>query len=135
MTGILFADDVPMDFMLTDDMLTKYADMPTSLEGVGHAPTPMLEEGVYPEHLCMLSVVLLKPVCFCLFLQTPKCLEYHPCNNNNNKNPVVGALSFTRLQLSGTSSPFLSAILPVDSFKSSLKTFPFSKIFSPVSLP
>ena len=37
--------------------------------------------------------------------------------------------------LSGTNSLFLSAILPVSSFKSSLKTFLFLKAFSSVSLP
>ena len=42
-------------------------------------------------------------------LQTPECSEYHP----SEQNPVVSALSLTRLQLSGTNSLFLSAILPL----------------------
>ena len=40
-------------------------------------------------------------------LQTPECSEYHP----SEQNPVVRALSLTRLQLSGTNSLFLSAII------------------------
>ena len=42
-------------------------------------------------------------------LQTPECSEYHP----SEQSPVVSALSLTRLQLSGTNSLFLSAILPL----------------------
>ena len=42
-------------------------------------------------------------------LQTPECSEYHL----SEQSPVVSALSHTRLQLSGTSSLFLSAILPL----------------------
>ena len=64
-------------------------------------------------------------------LQTSECSEYHP----SEQSPVVSALSLTRLYLSGTNSLFLSAILPVSSFKSSLKTFLFLKTFSSVSLP
>ena len=40
--------------------------------------------------------------------QTPECSEYHP----SEQSPVVSALSLTRLQLSGTNSLFLFAILP-----------------------
>ena len=43
------------------------------------------------------------------FLQTPECSEYHP----SEQSPVVGALSLTRLRLSGTNSLFLSTILPL----------------------
>ena len=43
--------------------------------------------------------------------------------------------SHTRLQLFETSSRFLSVILPVSSFGSSLKTFLFSKPFSSAPLP
>ena len=42
-------------------------------------------------------------------LQTPKCSEYHP----SKQSPVVSILFLTRLQLSATSSPFLSVILPL----------------------
>ena len=51
------------------------------------------------------------------------------------QSPEVSALSLTRLPLSGTSSLFLSVVLPLSSFKSSLKTFLFLKIFSSVPLP
>ena len=44
-----------------------------------------------------------------LCLQTPKCSEYYP----SEQSPVDSALSLTRLQLSGTNSLFLSAILPL----------------------
>ena len=43
--------------------------------------------------------------------------------------------SLTRLRRSGTSSLFLSFILPVSSFNSSLKTFLFSKTVSSVPVP
>ena len=44
-----------------------------------------------------------------VLLQTPQYSEYHP----SEQCPVVSALSLTRLQLSGTNSLFLSAILPL----------------------
>ena len=40
-------------------------------------------------------------------LQTPECSDYH----HSEQSPVVSSLSLTRLQLSGTNSLFLSAIL------------------------
>ena len=42
-------------------------------------------------------------------LQTPECSEYHL----SEQSPVVSALSLTRLQLPGTNSLFLYAILPL----------------------
>ena len=43
-------------------------------------------------------------------LHTPgECSEYH----SSEQSPVVSTLSLTRLQLSGTNSLFLSAILPL----------------------
>ena len=42
-------------------------------------------------------------------LQKPECSECHP----SEQSPVVSAPSLTRLQLSGTNSLFLSAILPL----------------------
>ena len=53
----------------------------------------------------------------CALLQIAKRSQYHP----SKQGPLASALSLTRLQLSGTNSLFLS-ILPVSSFKSSLKT-------------
>ena len=50
-------------------------------------------------------------------LQKPECSEYHPSDQISN---LVSALSLTRLQLSGTNSLFLSAILPL----SALLNFP-----------
>ena len=66
-------------------------------------------------------------------LQTPECSECHP----SEQSPVVSTLSFTRLQLSGTSSLSVSVrhSTSVSSFKSSLKTFLILKTFSSVSLP
>ena len=42
-------------------------------------------------------------------LQAPECSEYHPSEQSH----VVSALSLTKLQLSGTNSLFLSAVLPL----------------------
>ena len=58
----------------------------------------------------MILIVITKHFFFTLLpgssalLQTPECSEYHPCEQS----PVVSDLSLTRLQLSGTNSPFLS---------------------------
>ena len=67
-------------------------------------------------------------------LQRPECSQHHP----SEQSPVVSAFSLTRLHLSGADSLFLSIILvstSVGSFKSSLKTFLFSRTFSSVSFP
>ena len=56
-------------------------------------------------------------------LQTPECSEYHPSAPGS----VVCSLSFTRLQLPGTSSLSVRHAVSDSSFKSSLKTFLFSK--------
>ena len=59
-----------------------------------------------------------------------------PANCPSTQSPVVSILSLTRLQLSGTNSLFLLIMLPLSVlFKSSLKTFLFSKTFSSVPLP
>ena len=59
-------------------------------------------------------------------LQTAEYSEYHP----STVSPVVSTLSLTRLQLPGTSSPFLSAILPLTALSNLLwKPFAFQKHF------
>ena len=54
-------------------------------------------------------------------LQTPRCSEYHPSKQSH----VVSTLSLNRLQLSGTNSLFLSAILPL----SALLNLPWKPLF------
>ena len=59
-------------------------------------------------------------------LQTPECSEYHPSEQSHG----VSALSLTRLQLSGTNSLFLSAILLLSALLNlSWKPFSFKKPF------
>ena len=59
-------------------------------------------------------------------LQKLECSEYHP----SEQSPVVSALSLTRLQLSGTNSLFLSAVLPLSALLNlPWKPFSFWKPF------
>ena len=72
-------------------------------------------------------------LCSPVLLQTPECSEYHPFAQSQ----VVSALSLTELQQLGINSPLppVTHAFSVSSFKSSLKTFLFSKTFSSVHLP
>ena len=83
---------------------------------------------------CLKKRGLTLKICTCfvlLYYISVVLTEYHP----SKQSPAISALCLTRLQLSGTNSLFLSHSTSVSSFKSSLKTFLFSKTFSSVPLP
>ena len=129
---------------MLQDSFSEQPDLPTSLLCFILFTGYLLSRGPNTNYLCfaLRSFLIRLPSTFQNFtftlppgssalLQTPECSGYH----RSEQSPVVSALFLTRLQLSGTNSLFLSAILPVSSFKSSLKTFLFLKTFSSVSLP
>ena len=129
---------------MLQDSFSEQPDLPTSLICFILFTGYLLSRGPNKNYLCfaLRSFLIRLPSTFQNFtftlppgssalLQTPECSGYH----RSEQSPVVSALFLTRLQLSGTNSLFLSAILPVSSFKSSLKTFLFLKTFSSVSLP
>ena len=130
---------------MPQDSVSGHPDLPTSLLCFILFTGYLLSRGSNRSCLCFaLSSFLIRiPPTFQNFfiftllpdrsalVQTPECSEYHP----SEQSPVVSALSLTTFQLSGTSSQFLSVILPVSSFKSSLKIFLFLKTFSSVPLP
>ena len=106
---------------MLQDSFSKQPDLPTSLLSFILFTGYLLSRGSNTNCLCFKIISHQTRSTFQNFFtftllpgssalqQTPECSEYHP----SEQSPVVSALSLTRLQLSGTSSLFLSAILPL----------------------
>ena len=120
--SIFFLNSTKYRTMLQDSF-SEQPDLPTSLLCFILFTGYLLSRGSNTNCLCfaLTSFLIRLPSTFQNFftftlppgssalLQTPDCSEYHP----SEQSPVVSALSLTRLQLSGTNSLFLSAILPL----------------------